>query len=61
MRTFLAEPVSGQWNIVQMQTGRVIARFPTALSAWAHADELEQKAHLAANCKQLHLSTPSVS
>jgi hypothetical protein len=60
MRTYLAEPVSGQWNIVQMQTGRVIARFPTALSAWAHADALEA-ALRAADCKQLHLSTPSGS
>jgi hypothetical protein len=61
MRTFCVEPVCGQWNIVNVSTWRLVARFPTALSAWAHADELEQKAHLAANCKQLHLSTPSGS
>jgi len=68
MRTFCVEPVSGQWNIVNVSTWRLVAQFPTAISAWGHADELEEALRAgckpldpSGDCKQLHLSTPSGS
>jgi hypothetical protein len=50
MRTYIAEPVSFKWNVVHTPTGQTVARFQTAMSAWAHAEMLEQKALLAHDC-----------